>query len=140
MQTVRAATEIASARSVLAAVGIEAQVPSALPTLDDDRAELFGYVVREAVTNVIRHSHADRCEVRLGDRWVEVVDNGAPAIGDGTGADGTDGNGLRGLRERVARRGGGLAAARAEGGGFRVLATVPAAQGATAAGREVAGA
>ncbi len=56
MHEVRLATEIASARSVLLAAGIESRMPSALPPLSDQASELLGYVVREAVTNVVRHS------------------------------------------------------------------------------------
>ena len=56
---IRLATEIASARAVLLAAGIEARTPSALPTLSDAVSELFGYVVRESVTNVVRTCPGD---------------------------------------------------------------------------------
>ncbi|HEY5787871.1 MAG TPA: histidine kinase, partial [Microlunatus sp.] len=46
MREVRLATEIASARSVLRAAGIESWMPSALPPLSDSTSELLGYVVR----------------------------------------------------------------------------------------------
>ncbi len=60
---VRVATEVASARSVLLAAGIEAVVPSAIAPLGDELNELFGYVVREGVTNVVRHSEATSCTI-----------------------------------------------------------------------------
>lgn len=102
MQTVRAATEIASARSVLEAAGIQAQVPSALPELDDARAELFGYVIREGVTNVVRHSRAGRASIEVRSDQVEIGD-------DGTGIrPGTVRSGLEGLRRRVEEAGGRL--------------------------------
>ncbi|MFC0675348.1 sensor histidine kinase [Brachybacterium hainanense] len=102
MRTVRAATEIAAARSVLEAAGIRADVPSALPTLDDARAELFGYAIREGVTNVVRHSRAGRASIVLGEDRVEVAD-------DGTGIPpGATRTGLDGLRERVEQAGGRL--------------------------------
>jgi two-component system sensor histidine kinase DesK len=49
--------------------------------------ELFAWTVREAVTNVLRHSGATCCEVRLGPDAVEVVDDGVGggAVGSGTG-------------------------------------------------------
>lgn len=103
MQTVRAATEIASARSVLAAVGIGAQVPSALPTLDDDRAELFGYVVREAVTNIVRHARAEHARITISEDEVSISDDGV-GIPEGTAR-----TGLRGLEQRIADAGGALA-------------------------------
>ena len=102
MQQVRAATEIASARSVLLAAGIEADVPAALPSLDDERSELFGYVLREGVTNVVRHSRATRATLRVTEEEVEVADDG---VGIPAGRSRT---GLAGLEARVAEAGGTL--------------------------------
>ena len=102
MQHVRAATEIASARTVLSTVGIQAEVPTALPPLHDDLAELFGYVIREGVTNIVRHSRATRAVIHVDESSVTVRDNG---IGIPEGADRT---GLRGLEARVALAGGRL--------------------------------
>ena len=48
---------------------------SSTPTL----SELFGWVVREAVTNVVRHSRAEHCTITLGPRWIEIVDDGRGA-------------------------------------------------------------
>src|SRR5205807_4290969 len=84
-----------------------------------ERQELFGWVVREGITNVVRHSGARTCTVRVGAEGVEVRD-------DGAGGTGSAGSGLTGLAERVAAAGGSLDAAPAEGGGFRLLARVPA--------------
>jgi two-component system sensor histidine kinase DesK len=91
--------EIASAREVLRASGIQATLPGAVDNVDADAAELFGWVVREAVTNVVRHSRGSRCTITVGDRWIEVVDDGRGGV---AGA----GNGLTGLRERLADAGG----------------------------------
>ncbi|WP_051898564.1 sensor histidine kinase [Sciscionella sediminilitoris] len=115
--------EIAGARMSLQAAQITPDLPHAVDDVDPKLQEVFGYVVREAVTNVIRHSRADRCEVRLGRRWVRITDNGKEgAEQNGAG----DGNGLRGLRERLAAVGGELTTTRATDG-FQVLASVPAA-------------
>ena len=57
--------ELANARSALSAAGIEAELPQALDDVPADRRELFGWVVREGVTNVVRHSGASRCRVRV---------------------------------------------------------------------------
>jgi two-component system sensor histidine kinase DesK len=115
---VRLATEIASARSVLLAAGVEAHTPSALPTLPDDVSELFGYVVRESVTNVVRHAEATMCVIDVDERSVAVRD-------DGIGLDAAlSGNGLMGLRERVAAAGGALETGAAPAGGTIVRAVL----------------
>lgn len=102
MRTVRAATELASARSVLAAVGVEAEVPTALPTLDDERAELFGYVIREGVTNIVRHSRAGAATLTVAEDRVRISDDGV-GIPDAAAR-----SGLSGLERRVAEAGGRL--------------------------------
>ena len=54
---------------MLLAAGIESRLPAALPALDADAtSELFGYVVREAVTNVVRHSEAQQLHDHGGPR------------------------------------------------------------------------
>ncbi|NLT29461.1 MAG: sensor histidine kinase, partial [Propionibacterium sp.] len=100
MQEVRLAAEVAAARSVLQAAGIECRVPSALPVLDDARSEVFGYVVREGVTNVVRHSEASACSIEVADDRVCVSDDGRgfPTTQHRTG--------LRGLAHRVEAAGG----------------------------------
>ncbi|MDN5822100.1 MAG: histidine kinase [Brachybacterium sp.] len=110
MQHVRAATEIASARTVLGTVGIQAAVPTALPPLHDDLAELFGYVIREGVTNIVRHSRATRAEISVGEDSVSIEDDG---MGIPQGA---ERSGLRGLEARVALAGGRLEVASSETG------------------------
>lgn len=100
MQQVRVATEIASARAVLTAAGVEAEAPTALPTLEEDRAELFGYVVREGVTNVVRHAQATRCLIEVDQQRCVVTDDGVgipPRAGR---------TGLAGLAARVEDAGG----------------------------------
>ncbi|MGW0036960.1 ATP-binding cassette domain-containing protein [Gordonia sp. NPDC003376] len=90
----------AGAESALRAAGIEASLPD--PHRDTDHGTLFAWVLREAVTNVVRHSGATRCEVILGEDSITVHDNG-------TGMDPAFlGNGLRGLAERVEAGGGTL--------------------------------
>jgi len=83
-------------------------------------------VVQESLTNVVKHAHAGRVDVRL--RWaddalrLEVRDDGR----GGTGRIPAGGHGLIGMRERVAACGGTLATGPAgDGPGFRVTATLP---------------
>ena len=87
--------------------------------------ESFAYVLREGVTNVLRHSGATSCEVRLGESWLEVRDNGA-AVAD-VGASRVDGGGagLTGLSDRLASIGGHIDAGPVPGGGFLLRASVP---------------
>lgn len=112
------ATELAVAGNVLRAAGIAAQLPAAVDDVDPSARVLFGYVVREAVTNVVRHAQARTCTITVGPRSVEIVD-------DGTGGVVTPGNGLSGLAERVRAAGGTMTAGPRPGDGFAVLATVP---------------
>ncbi|MFT4086646.1 MAG: histidine kinase [Gordonia sp. (in: high G+C Gram-positive bacteria)] len=91
---------LASARSALAAAGIEATLPEPAAACDDD-ATLSAWVLREAVTNVVRHSCASSCVVELSPGRIVVRD-------DGRGMRGGRGNGLNGLAERLADAGGRL--------------------------------
>lgn len=93
--------ELAAAREVLRAAGITAQLPGAIEEVDPADSELFGWVVREGVTNVVRHSRARSCQVRLAERSIEITD-------DGIGGQPAAGNGLTGLRERAAAAGASL--------------------------------
>jgi signal transduction histidine kinase len=84
-----------------------------------------GYrIIREALTNVARHAGAgSRAHVRIarGDDAVEVE-----VVDDGAGPSGAEGSGIAGMRERAAALGGRLEAGAADGGGFRVWASLPA--------------
>jgi two-component system, NarL family, sensor histidine kinase DesK len=95
------AGELATSQEVLRAAGIEAIVPGAVDGVDVDAVEPFGWVVREAVTNVVRHARAEHCTITVGPRWIEIVDDG-----HGAGSGAQPGNGLRGLSERLAAVGG----------------------------------
>ena len=113
------AGELATAREVLRAAGMIAELPGSVDVVDAELSELFGWIVREGVTNAVRHSRAQHVRVVVGRDSIEIAD-------DGRGGPPAVGNGLRGLRERVEAMGGTLTAT---GGltGFRVRAEVPAA-------------
>jgi two-component system sensor histidine kinase DesK len=119
MREVSLRGELANARSALSAADIDAVLPDPLHLNDIHNSELFGWVLRESITNVVRHSAARRCTVTVTESTIEVVDDGR---GIGQNA---SGSGLSGLRERVVTAGGTLTLSAPEGGGFRVLATVP---------------
>jgi two-component system sensor histidine kinase DesK len=113
------ASELASAREVLRSAGIISDLPASSNIVEPAHQALFGWVVREGVTNVVRHSRAGHCTVTLGPTWIEIVD-------DGRGVDsGCDGNGLTGLRERVEAVGGTVTATAR--GGWQLRVDVPSA-------------
>ena len=95
--------------------------------------ELAAYrIVQEALTNAVRHAHAERATVRLevasGSLRVLVTDDGRGSDGDGSERRArarSGGHGLVGMRERVAVYGGSLQVGPNPGGGYRVAATIP---------------
>ncbi|WP_234974488.1 sensor histidine kinase [Williamsia sterculiae] len=101
-------TELRSARSALDAAEIRAEIPVGDGVHHDP---VLAWVLREAVTNVVRHSDARTCRVALRERGIEIVD-------DGRGINGSCyGNGLRGLDERVRDAGGVLEVSAVDGSG-----------------------
>jgi two-component system sensor histidine kinase DesK len=101
------AGELATSREVLRAAGIIAELPGSVDLVDPALSETFGWVVREGITNVVRHSRAMHCVITLGPRWIEITDDGHSGVNAGEGC------GLLGLRERLSAVGGTI-----EAGGF----------------------
>jgi two-component system, NarL family, sensor histidine kinase DesK len=134
------AVETASARTALTAAGIEFEHDPALVfrsgSLDPETEAALAWCLREAVTNVVRHSGAARCTARLIEAKVdgetsltlEVADDGSCTDGAERGRSQGDpvwGNGLTGLRERLAPFSASLHAAPMKPHGFRLSATIP---------------
>ncbi|MEP7333782.1 MAG: sensor histidine kinase, partial [Terracoccus sp.] len=99
LRVARLDQELASARAALAAAGIASNLPDKgehdIAVVDPRHRSVLAWVLREAITNVVRHSDADACTVVLQSHGLRVVD-------DGRGLGGRpEGNGIRGLRERV---------------------------------------
>lgn len=114
------AGELVSARAALQAAGIKAELPTVVDEVPEENRELFAWVVREGVTNVVRHSGAKRCTIRLGARQIEVLDDGkGPTPGGGA-----SGHGLMGLRERANQVGASVTVGTAPDGGFRLAVRV----------------
>jgi two-component system, NarL family, sensor histidine kinase DesK len=135
------AIEVITARNALEAAGIGLDEDPGLTlrsgTFDADAEAVLAWCLREAVTNVIRHSGARNCQVRLtehpGELSLEITDDGrglpgqAEATAPSVGADAPEasqGAGLRGMSERLSAVGGRLSVGSA-GRGFRLTATVP---------------
>ena len=116
------AAELAGAHEALTAAGIEDHVDQDHAPLPPAVEAVLAWTVREGVTNVMRHSQATRCAIRItnqdGRATVEVVDDGRGGIPEA-------GSGLRGLRERVLERGGTLTAGPLPHEGFRLRVTLP---------------
>ena len=111
--------ELAVARTALESAGITADLPATVDAVPARHRELFGWVLREGVTNVVRHSGAKQCRVRLTASEVSVEDDGV-----GPGPAGSFGNGLTGIRERVMAAGGNVCVGKSDLGGFRLAAEV----------------
>jgi two-component system sensor histidine kinase DesK len=81
---------------------------------------VLSLAVREAVTNVVRHAQASSCRMRVeqqnGSCRLEIQD-------DGQGFSTMEGNGLRGMRERVEMLGGTLV--RTNRSGTMLIITLP---------------
>jgi two-component system sensor histidine kinase DesK len=113
--------EIAAAREALAAANVEADLPGAADEVPSRNRELFAWTIREAVTNIVRHSRATHARVKLGAASVEIVDDGV-----GGGVVTGDGQGLKGLRRRAEALGAHLTVGcRDDEPGFRVRVEVP---------------
>ncbi|RZQ61318.1 sensor histidine kinase [Amycolatopsis suaedae] len=113
------AGELARGRELLRAAGVAADLPTASDGVPPERQELFGWIVREGVTNVVRHARAGRCTVELTVSSVEIRD-------DGAGGPAGTGSGLDGLRTRVAAAGGVLTAGPVPPRGWSLRVEFPA--------------
>jgi two-component system, NarL family, sensor histidine kinase DesK len=139
------AGELRSAREILAAAGIEYHEEMddrALKDLPAACEEVLAWAVREGVTNIIRHSGAPLCTIRLSREQralsLQIIDGEAgPAREEpewrqesrdsqqGEARPLPRGSGLEGIRERVATLGGQLKAGHTVQGGFAVFLGVP---------------
>ncbi|PWI20518.1 histidine kinase [Streptomyces sp. Act143] len=125
----RLSAELAGAQVALTAADVIADVPAEpdLAGVPEESESALAWSLREAVTNVVRHSGATRCTIEVLRRQtldgpvleLSVEDNGSGGSGKGPG------NGLTGLTERLEKAGGALEAARTRHG-FRLVARVPA--------------
>ncbi|MEV6945946.1 sensor histidine kinase [Streptomyces sp. NPDC051172] len=125
------ATELDRARSALSAAAVEPVVLRSGAPLAPQTEALLGWVVREAVTNVVRHAGATRCEITVHSSpervSLTVADNGEclPSTAPAPSLPGIGGTGLKGLTERLAAAGGSLQAGPSPRGGFTVTAELP---------------
>jgi two-component system sensor histidine kinase DesK len=118
--------ELAGARMALSAAGIRAVFERPNVKLDPEVEAVLAWAVREGATNVLRHSGATTCTVKLvpGLQSTEllVIDDGAGKADSASG-----GHGIAGLSERVQRLHGLVEAGVLLEGGFRLRVSVPVA-------------
>ncbi len=101
--TYKLSEEIQRAESALSSAGVTLQAETAEIDMTPAQESVVALIMREAITNVVRHAQAKTCKLTLaannGDCVLEIQD-------DGRGGSLLEGNGLRGMRERVEALGG----------------------------------
>src|SRR5664279_4382561 len=119
--------ELARARAALETAGVTVECDTDRVALSPEQESVLSLALREAVTNVVRHADASRCNVSLKRNealcTLEIAD-------DGCGAAGPEGNGLRGMRERLEALGGSLRLLTSNG--TRLIIDLPLASAASA--------
>ncbi|MDE1894525.1 MAG: sensor histidine kinase [Xanthomonadaceae bacterium] len=116
------AAELASARLLLESSRVRLTYGHPPVDLPADTERGLSLVLREAATNIARHAEASQARIELlrepGRVCLQVSDNGRGGID-------VDGNGLRGMRERVHAMGGTLRIDSPRGQGTRLQVSVP---------------
>ena len=119
--------ELARARAALETAGVAVECKTDPVALSAEQESVLALALREAVTNIVRHAGARTCNVTLRRSdalcMLEVTD-------DGRGATAPEGNGLRGMRERLEALGGSLRLLTSNG--TRLIIHLPLASAVTA--------
>ncbi|GGG20936.1 hypothetical protein GCM10007304_38480 [Rhodococcoides trifolii] len=116
------ASEVQIARDLLSTSGVDADVDDSIEALPPEIDDVFGWVVRESVTNILRHGRSTHASIT-----VQRTSDGArlEVLNDHRGRNSRgSGSGIDGMRERVDAIGGTLEVRR-QGGCFTVVASVP---------------
>ena len=114
--------EVLRARRTLTAAGVALSTSIAPVELTPAEINVLCLCLREAVTNVVRHAGATTCTVQLSSRNEVLrlaVDD------DGSGLHGSEGSGLRGMRERVEAVQGRMRVSSSDGAGTHLLIELP---------------
>lgn len=111
------ASQLSSAESMLQAASVDMHSNVEPVVLAPAEEAVLSLILREAITNVVRHAHATRCDITLsvidGVRTLCIED-------DGRGKNAPDGNGVTGMRERVTSLGGNISVESSPGTRIRV--------------------
>jgi len=96
-------TEVKRAEKILGAAGIALSISGTLPIVSAHQDKVLGMAIREAITNIVRHSKAKSTELSFVQRKngldISIKDNGI-------GGSYTPGAGLTGLKRRIESLGG----------------------------------
>ncbi len=110
--------ELTAAKAALRTAGIDVTVDKSSTSIDPAHETTVAWALREAVTNVVKHSGARACHIVLdsadGQTTLEVDDDGRGPVGGATGT------GLDGLADRIRTLGGTLQAGPNDGHGFKL--------------------
>lgn len=115
-------TELAAANAALVAADITPHLPINVEGVDPAQRELFAWVLRESVTNIIRHSRARNCWITVEPRAIVICDDGRGGAGIRAAVNGSGGSGLAGLAARARKAGATLTVQPRDGGGTIVTA------------------
>ena len=115
------AFELDKARQALTAAHVKAEISALTTDAHPGQEAVLAMALREAVTNVIRHAGASRCEIRLAPTASDLV---LSVADDGVGGRVVEGSGLKGMRARLAAIGGALDI-KSDKSGTRLTATAP---------------
>ena len=117
--------ELAAAAAALRTAGITVSVDTTTARIAPAHETTIAWALREAVTNVVKHSGARTCRIALaaaeGSTTLEVVDDGRGPVG------GDAGTGLAGLADRIHALGGTIKSGASETGGFNLRVQLGAA-------------
>jgi two-component system sensor histidine kinase DesK len=130
MRSTTLASEIVQARQALGAAGVTLHYDALHTPLPQNIESILSFVIREGVTNIVRHAEASRCDIKIeqardGHIVLELSD-------DGKGTTPREGNGLRGMRARLAEVAGSLTLT--SGRGTLIRAEIPLPSAAEAQG------
>ncbi|MFD0471898.1 sensor histidine kinase [Nonomuraea thailandensis] len=112
--------ELAGVRAALEAAGVRCAIEASTGGLSPSAKMLLAWAVREGGTNILKHSAATRCEIRIDEGVLEMLNDGVTEL------PAAPGSGLRGLSERLVTVGGSFSAEPAPDGRFLLRAVVPA--------------
>jgi two-component system sensor histidine kinase DesK len=114
--------ELVAATALLEAQGVKVKCETENVKLPHDRESALALSLREAATNIRRHSGASGVTIRLRKEPTEVV---IEVADNGRGGRIVPGNGLNGMRERLGGVGGSLSLTSNKDGGTLLRASVP---------------
>lgn len=132
MRAVSVAEELVEVAEMLrsAEIALEVEGDAALPGVSDLTQSILSLCIKEGITNIVKHSRADQCRISIvmtpGEVQITLEDNGIGVEAGGSeGTERRDGNGMKGMGERLALIDGSLTLAPGTGGGTRLTVVTP---------------